>query len=531
MLLLTSVFIKFIGAVYKIPLTAYIGAVGRGYFATAYNLYLPIHAVIMGAMPVAMSRLVSKYSARGDLNTVSSLRKGAMSLFLVAGSVATLVLIFAAKPYSVYIASSPKSVYTVWALAPSILLCCIAAMYRGYYEGMLDMKPTSVSQTVEALFKAVIGLAFAKLCVMYLSGNKSDVYPFSSAAAMSGATLGSLVSLIYVMLYDKKHKCTLPKTTGRDGRRELFSFSLPILISCCVQSVFQFLDTATVQYSLKSVPRESLFNVYREALDFSGTSPSDSVTYVWGLFSASLDFKNLIPGITMALGVCAVPAICSEYENKNRIKTQKLINSILTYTSVLSLFLGCIIAICSKELLTMFYGKGAGDVVIGCNSLVKYFAVTAPLYSLASVAVFTVQALGKPEKSIMPYVASGIIRCALNIRLVSDSDYILGGAVIAGALGYLCMFLMNLRIIKNVSGTKISYLNTVVKPLISALIGCFSVNIIQVYINFSRNIFVNFLIKTTVFSSLYCILCFFLKVFDFKEIFSVLNFKKNGLNT
>ena len=63
MLLLTSVIVKFIGAVYKIPLTAFIGAVGRGYFAAAYNVYLPVHALLMGAFPIALSRLVSKYNA------------------------------------------------------------------------------------------------------------------------------------------------------------------------------------------------------------------------------------------------------------------------------------------------------------------------------------------------------------------------------------------------------------------------------------------------------------------------------------
>ena len=33
LLLISSVIVKIIGAVYKIPLTAFIGAVGRGYFA------------------------------------------------------------------------------------------------------------------------------------------------------------------------------------------------------------------------------------------------------------------------------------------------------------------------------------------------------------------------------------------------------------------------------------------------------------------------------------------------------------------
>ena len=50
-----------IGALYKLPLTALIGEVGRGYFASAYQIYVPIYAISMGGLPVAVSKLVSEY--------------------------------------------------------------------------------------------------------------------------------------------------------------------------------------------------------------------------------------------------------------------------------------------------------------------------------------------------------------------------------------------------------------------------------------------------------------------------------------
>lgn len=49
LLLVSTVIVKMISAFYKIPLTSYIGATGRGYFSIAYNLCLPIHALTMGA--------------------------------------------------------------------------------------------------------------------------------------------------------------------------------------------------------------------------------------------------------------------------------------------------------------------------------------------------------------------------------------------------------------------------------------------------------------------------------------------------
>ena len=73
-LLTATIVVKVISAVYKIPLTGYIGAVGRGYFSVAYNLCMPIHALTMGAFPLALTRLVSRYEAKGDRLKIKALR-------------------------------------------------------------------------------------------------------------------------------------------------------------------------------------------------------------------------------------------------------------------------------------------------------------------------------------------------------------------------------------------------------------------------------------------------------------------------
>ena len=144
-LLVSTVIVKVIGAVYKIPLTAYIGGVGRGYFAYAYNLCLPVHAITMGAFPIALSKLVSTYNSKGDTQMVLSLKKGSLGLFTVVGAVGMFVLICVAKPYSDLIAHSPKALYTALVLAPSVLFSCMGASYRGYCEGFLNMIPSAVS--------------------------------------------------------------------------------------------------------------------------------------------------------------------------------------------------------------------------------------------------------------------------------------------------------------------------------------------------------------------------------------------------
>ena len=67
---LATLVVKVIGVIYKIPLSNMIGTVGRGYFDSAYNLYVPIYTVSMAGLPVAISNIVSKAMAMGNFRDV-----------------------------------------------------------------------------------------------------------------------------------------------------------------------------------------------------------------------------------------------------------------------------------------------------------------------------------------------------------------------------------------------------------------------------------------------------------------------------
>ena len=67
---LATIIVKVIGVIYKIPLSNMIGTVGRGYFDSAYNLYIPIYTISMAGLPVAISKMVSQHLATGNFRDV-----------------------------------------------------------------------------------------------------------------------------------------------------------------------------------------------------------------------------------------------------------------------------------------------------------------------------------------------------------------------------------------------------------------------------------------------------------------------------
>lgn len=540
LLVMSTIIVKVIGAVYKIPLTSFIGAVGRGYYAYAYNLCMPIHALTMGTFPIALSKLVSKYNAQNNQKMVSALKLASNKMFALIGFVGMFLLLIVSKTYCTYIASCPKAVYTVLVLAPSVLFSCMASSYRGYFEGCMNMQPTAVSQMLEAVIKLVFGLAFAKLSMAYLyneyqntglvlgvavNGNEalSLIYPITSACSMLGVTFGTFVSYCYLLVYYQIKSNKTFKTDTSLAKKELLYLSYPIILSTAIQSVFQFLENATTQIAIDNVSLLSVKNIYNQSLMINNVSDLDLSTYVYGLLSTAMDFKNLVPGVTMALGVCAVPAISRSYELGDMTKTSSLVNSIFKYTILLSSLGGIALACCSGEIMTLFYSKSSPDVVIGATDLVKYFGLTVFSYSLAGTSVFVLQALGIPKKAIPAYIISGVIRVVLNYVLISNEKLVLYGAVISGAVGYIIMSIINVIFAIKYAGIKLSFKDIIFLPSV-VFIGTLGIfKYLCLYLIQTQNVVVTLVEKGLFVLISYIILCFLCRLLNFRRFFRYFN--------
>ena len=539
LLLFSSILVKAISAVYKIPLTAYIGATGRGYFNIAYNLYMPVHALIMGAFPIAVAHLVSKYNEKRDHAKIYSLKKASGILFFIAGLIGFAFLGLFAKPYAELISSSPKSIYTIYMLAPSVLFCSMEASKRSFAEGFMNMVPTSVSQIIEAVFKLVFGLLFARYSMSYLyqmyvdsgavfgviceneEAALSAIYPFTAAAAMGGATFGSFFSLIYVSVYNSvKYNSRIPnkKYKTSESFKEILSFSAPIIISTIIQSVSTFLDNSSVQYCLSRCNLDRLKEAYQSCLQITSTPDEDIVTYIYGLFSSAQDFKNLLPGLTMALGVAAVPAISAAFESHNRERLSLLSNSIFKYTSILAFGGGFYLSLISPFMLNVLYGANNPDIVIGCSRLVYFFGFTMIFYCLSGISVFAVQAIGCAKKSIPSFILSAIVRVGINYLVVSDYRYNIYGTVVSGAAGYLVILVANYRIFKKYSEVKFKFTDIFIKPLICSAISFFAANAVLGSVFGDNGALLNFVVLSTVYLIFFTLCCVLSKLVTFSEI-------------
>ena len=529
-LLFSSVIVKVISAVYKIPLTAYIGATGRGYFSIAYNLCLPIHAITMGAFPLALTKLVSSYDAKGEYLKIKALRSVSQRLFFFVGLIGLAVMLIAAKPYADIISSSPKSIYTIAALAPSVFFSCLSASHRAFAEGFLDMKPTAVSQIIEALFKMVFGLLFARLAMGYLYQLYLDnasffsisvlneqaalalIYPLTSAASMLGVTLGSICAWIYSSLYTKSHYNSF--LSGRADKKAVFNerigFSIPLLGATAVQSISNFLDTGSIQYCLTKCSEQALSQQYA----YSG---DEVYTYVFGVYSSALDFKNLIPGIVMALGVAAVPAVSSAYESSSE-RFSSLLTSIFKYTSILAGSGGAVLSLFHKEILGLFYSASNSDIVSGASNMLFLFGVTVMPCCIASTSVFCAQSLGFSKQTIAPLCASAALRVVINYFLISDVRINILGAAVSNFFGFLVITIWNMIIIKKKTKARFSMTDIFIKPIICCVLTYFLTYAVRGSLFSGMSQWLSFGLTLSVFVITISFLMFALKCISLREL-------------
>ena len=70
LLTLSTVLVKLVGLIYKIPMLSYLGSEGMGYFHSAYEIYAVFCIIATAGLPVALSVLYSTYN--GSLKYLSS---------------------------------------------------------------------------------------------------------------------------------------------------------------------------------------------------------------------------------------------------------------------------------------------------------------------------------------------------------------------------------------------------------------------------------------------------------------------------
>ena len=163
-LTLSTLLVKVIGLVYKIPLMHYLGAEGMGYFNAAYELYSFFFVIATAGIPIAVSILISESAARKKGSNVKKVVKIATVALAVIGLLGAFLLFAFSEALSRLI-GSPEAQRAIAVIAPTVFFASVSSAIRGYFQGKQNMVPTAVSQVIEAFGKLILGVVLAAFTV------------------------------------------------------------------------------------------------------------------------------------------------------------------------------------------------------------------------------------------------------------------------------------------------------------------------------------------------------------------------------
>jgi stage V sporulation protein B len=414
---------KALGAVYKVPLGNILGDEGFAHFTVAYSIYALLLTLSNAGLPTALSRLIAKADATGHRDQVYRTFWVSRWTFTIFGAIGTgIMLIFAGNLANAM--GDPDSAPSIIALAPAIVLVCLLSTYRGYAQGLGDMRPTAVSTVIETSGKLVFGLALA-----YFTMYKFGTLPLASGGAILGVTIGAAATVFYLMFRVRPEKT--PPSAHIESRRHtlkvLLSISIPITLGASVLSIIGLTDTFLI------------INRLQDAAGFTQTEAN----VAFGVFSKAQTLFNVPQSFIVPLTISVIPAISARVAQNNHSGVRSVTDTAMKLVLLLALPAAIGLSVLSEPLMQVIY---SGSSSVG-GELLKIQGIAAFFVCLALVTNSVLQAYGKERFPVYTMLAGGVIKIIMTYVLVGIPEIGIRGAAWSTLACYAVIALANFVLI------------------------------------------------------------------------------------
>ena len=456
-------------------------------------------------MPVALSRLIAEADAHGRRKQEEKTFKVALGTFAVIGVVFSAVMFFGNGWLAEHYLVKPEAALSVRAMAPAILLVCLVSAYRGYCQGNGNMIPTTVDEVLEVLFKVISGLIIAGILVKTGHG-----LPEASAGAILGVSIGSVVSLSYMIWYRRKNYSSLsasytaagaktakvstaaaekmpeapageagssysgkhlarngstsrasakPESGRLDGEEDradstgeivktILKIGIPISLGASIMAILTSLDPGICQSRLEA----------------AGYSAYDAGV-LYGIYAKVQTLFNLPAAFMTPLTVSIVPAVAAAIARGNRAEASDNSEDAMRIASVISMPMGVGLAVLSYPIVNVLYPNSneAGPGLLSIMGVASFFVCIV----LMENAIL--QASGKERLPMYAMVSGSIVKIIINWVIIANPKINIYGAPVGTLFGYLWMGIADFIFIRKAVGMKPGVLKVFGVPFLCSL--------------------------------------------------------------
>ena len=457
MLIVAQVLVKVFGLIYRIVIVNVpgFGDEGNGYYATGYEIYALLLAISSVGIPSVISKLVSERKSIGDEKGANRVFKIASKLFVSIGAILGLLLYIFADFISIKLLKVPDVALTLKVLAPAIMFVSWASVIRGYFSGLEDMKPTSISQTFEQLLNCTLTIA-----LVYAVRGK-EAYMMAAAGNLA-TTISVIIAFLYIFVYYKKNRIKKASNKfskedilrDRDIAKTILSLSIPITLSSLISILNTFIDTFTVSQGIQKA-LSGLYN-QKEVLEQKAMEAK-------GLLSKINTIVGLPQAVNIAISTAIVPSIsgflAKGQKDKaiRRIKTSMNTTMLIVFPAVVGLF------VLSDPILKLMYPSAPDGGLI-----MKILCIPTIFICFSHTVNGALQGFNDFKAPMIAVIVGAVIKIVLNSILIPNPKIQVYGATISSVITQITAFTITYTILKKRSGYKLK-ISEVLKPLMAAI--------------------------------------------------------------
>lgn len=449
--------VKILGAIYRLPLTNWIGTEGMGYFQPAYNVYNLLLAISLAGFPTAIARLVSEKRALDNYKGAYQVYRVSLLIMFVIGLVSSLfILIFGRQIVSIM--KCEGSYYSLLALTPALFVVPILSSYRGFFQGSQNMVPIALSQIFEQLFRVVVGLVLAY-------GLVKVGLQEAAAGATFGASIGSVVALSVIFIFFVRRKGLTKKEilkassnsvdTTKNIVKALLVIAIPITIGASISPLMGVFD----QYFVFS------------RLPLLGYTEKQIVDMYGQLSGTAHTLINFPQVFSTAIAMSLVPIITEAFATKDKLKLNQTSDIGVKISLIIALPCGVGLFMLAEPIIALLFSNIGADKFELSGQLLQILSISVIFLIMVQAFTAMLQSVNKQLIPVKNLFIGLIIKTILSYVLISIPSINIKGAALSTAITYFVVALLNFRDIKKYTPIK---LNGIVKvaalPLLSTVI-------------------------------------------------------------
>lgn len=443
---------KIMGFGYRIILARLLKADGIALYALAYPIYTTLLVVSRSGIPVSLAKLVSDRIAKNERKNAFKIFQVGRKLSVVVGLFFSILMALLAKPLVGFLGWNPDAFYPVIALSPAIFTVSIMAAYRGFFQGLQDMKPTAYSQIIEQFIRMITMI----FLVYYLTINDFGK-GLAAAGATFGAVTGSIAGLFTLLfIYYRKRKDiwkyvqvgSVVNINGWEITKDIANVGIPVTFAALVQPLMNLVDAAIVP----------------NRLQVAGFTIEQADLFYGQLQGFAMVLVNFPTIITISLAASLVPSISEAFALGKHDLVRRRTQTALRFGILLGLPSSLGLYLLASPLTTVIFDSVGAAIPL---RIVSWGVIFIALQQITSAIL---HGSGKNRIPAWNLLVGAIINGILNFFLTAQSSIGIRGAAFGTVTGFAVAAFLNIFFVYRYTHFKIRFIELLLKPIVAVSI-------------------------------------------------------------